>query len=81
VEGRIIKWQSHPEVPNSFNGLVEDRYGNWFGFKTFEVVKAGYTNQRVFIGDLLEFEEGPTRTGARGRPVRTAKNIRICTKR
>ena len=81
MHGRVIKWKRHREVPNSFNGLVEDRFGVWFGFKTFEVVKAGYMNEHVFIGDLLEFDEGPTRTGAKGRQVRTAKNIRICTKR
>jgi hypothetical protein len=81
VRGRVIKWESHREVPNSFNGLVEDRSGNWYSFKTFEVVRAGYMNEHVFIGDLLEFDEGPMRTGPRGRQVRTAKNIRICTKR
>jgi hypothetical protein len=81
VRGRVIKWQSHPEVPSSFNGLVEDRSGNWFGFKTFEILKAGYLNEHVFIGELMEFDEGPARTGPRERQVRTATNIRICTKR
>jgi hypothetical protein len=81
VRGHVIKWEPHREDPSSFKGLVEDRSGVWFGFKTFEVVQAGYLNAHVFVGDLLEFDEGPTRTGAKGRQVRTATNIRICTKR
>jgi hypothetical protein len=80
VQGRVIKWQQNQESPNSFNGLVEDRYANWFGFRTLDVVEAGYQNGDIFIGDLLEFEEGPIRTGARGRQVRTAVNIRVCTR-
>jgi len=81
VRGRVIKWERHREVSNSFNGLVEDQSKNWFSFKTFELLRAGYVNEDVRIGDLVEFDEGPQRTGPRGRQVRCAINLEICTKR